>query len=178
MRSLLTLGYALVASALLLASSAPADAAAKKAAASANKPDLIGQFRDWEAATHSEAGQTICYAFTRAESSEPAVPGRGGVVLTVTQRPNLRDSVAISAGFAYPPKADVEVDVDKTDLSFYTAGRSAFARDGQAAMQAFKKGRVATAVSPDPKGGKVTDTFSLLGFTNAYEAAIKACPAK
>ncbi len=179
MRSLLTLGYALVVSALLLAPSAPADAAVKKAAAaSLNKPELIGQFRDWEAATHSEAGQTICYAFTRAESSEPAAPGRGGVVLTVTQRPNLRDSVAISAGFAYPPKADVEVSVDKTDLSFYTAGRSAFARDGQAAVKAFRKGRLATAVSPDPKGGRVTDTFSLLGFTNAYEAASKACPAK
>ena len=179
MRLLLTLCYPLAVSALLLACPVPAHAAVKKAAAATpNKPELIGQFRDWEAATHHEAGQTVCYAFTRAESSDPAVPGRGGVVLTVTQRPNLRDSVAISAGFAYPSKADVDVSVDKTDLSFYTAGRSAFARDGQAATKAFKKGRLATAVSPDPKGTKVTDTFSLLGFSNAYEAVDKACPAK
>ena len=73
----------------------------------ASGPKSIGKFEDWQAATHAEAGQTVCYAFTRAQTSAPPQSqGRGDVVLTVTQRPGGRDAVAISAGFAYPANAE------------------------------------------------------------------------
>lgn len=143
-----------------------------------NGPKSIGKFEDWQAATHSEGGQTVCYAFTRVQSSAPAVPGRGDVVLTVTQRPTGRDAVAISAGFAYPAGAEVVMAADKAELPFYTSGRSAFARDGHAATMAFDKARTAVAKSPAPKGITVSDTFSLRGFTPAYAAINKACASK
>lgn len=141
-------------------------------------PKSIGKFEDWQAATHQEAGQLVCYAFTRATTSQPAVSGRGEVVLTVTQRTTGRDAVAISAGFAYPNNAEVQVGVDQTQLAFYTANRSAFARDGRAAVVAFEKGRQAVAKSPGPRNATVSDTFSLRGFSASYAAANKACPAK
>ncbi len=101
------------------------------------------------------------------------------MVLTVTQRATGRDAVALSAGFAYPPNAAVTVQVEQNSLPFYTAQRSAFARDGHAAVVAFQKGGKAIAKSPAPRGsGEVTDTFSLRGFTAAYNAIDKACPAK
>ena len=139
-------------------------------------PKPIGKFEDWTAATHSESGQTVCYAFTRAQSSAPALPGRGAVVLTVTERSSGRDAVAIEAGFSYAPNATVTLQVDQTGLEFYTAGRDAFARDGKAAVAAFSKGSRAIARSPGPK--EVTDTFSLKGFEAAYAAIVKACPPK
>jgi hypothetical protein len=144
-------------------------------------PKSIGKFEDWTAATHQEAGQTVCYAFTRVQSSAPAVPGRGPVVLTVTERTSGRDAVAIEAGFAFAPKAAVAVQVDQTGLDFYTdpsSPRNAFARDGKAAATAFSKGSRAIARSPGPKDTAVTDTFSLKGFGQAYAAIVKACPAK
>ncbi len=150
----------------------------KPARPAANAPKSIGKFDDWQAATHAEAGQPVCYAFTRAQSSAPAVPGRGDVVLTVTQRSSGRDAVAISAGFAYAPNAEVQVTVDKADLGFYTSARSAFARDGHAATVAFTAARTAVAKSPGPRNTAVSDTFSLRGFTAAYAAINKACPAK
>ena len=65
--------------ALLLA--LPATAETNKPApakhATADSPKSIGKFDDWTAATHKEAGQTVCYAFTRAQSSAPSLPGRG-----------------------------------------------------------------------------------------------------
>ncbi|HEY0183633.1 MAG TPA: invasion associated locus B family protein [Rhodopila sp.] len=170
----------LLAVALLLAD--PAAAETKKTAAPAHPaptttgPRSIGKFDDWTAATHSESGQTVCYAFTRAQSSAPALPGRGAVVLTVTERSSGRDAVAIEAGFAYAPNTTVTVQVDQTGLEFYTAGRNAFARDGKAAVTAFGRGSRAIARSPTPK--EVTDTFSLRGFGAAYAAIVKACPAK
>lgn len=149
--------------------------AAKPAAASSAAPKAIGKFDDWEAATHAESGETICYAFTRATSSTPSVPGRGEVVLTVTQRPGMRDVVAISAGFAYAPGAEVTVQTDAGSFPFYTAQRSAFARDGHAVVAAFGKSAKAVAKSPGPHGAEVTDSFSLRGFSPAYAAVNKAC---
>jgi hypothetical protein len=164
--------------ALLLA--LPATAETNKPApvkhTTADSPKSIGKFDDWTAATHKEAGQTVCYAFTRAQSSAPSLPGRGSVVLTVTERSSGRDAVAIEAGLAYAPNATVTVQVDQTGLEFYTSGQNAFARDGKAAVTAFGKGTRAIARSPTPK--EVTGTFSLKGFAQAYAAIVKACPAK
>lgn len=144
----------------------------------APEPKQIGQFEDWVAATSSEHGQLICYALTYAKHSAPALPGREKVVMTVTERPSGRDAVAISAGFTYAANAAVTVQVDQTALDFYTAGRSAFARDGKAAVAIFGKARDASARSPGPKNATVVDSFSLKGFSAAYAAITKACPAK
>jgi hypothetical protein len=144
----------------------------------ASGPKRIGKWDDWQAATHQEAGQPVCYAFTRPTASAPGLPGRGDVVLTVTERAVGRDAVALSAGFNYAPSAEVEVVSDGVTLPFYTAGRSAFARDGRAATTLFSKGHQAQAHSPGPRGQGVVDTFSLRGFTQAYAAIVKACPAK
>lgn len=139
-------------------------------------PKRIGKWEDWQAATYQEAGQTVCYAFTRPVSSSPAIPGRGDVVLTVTDRPGTqRDAVALSAGFAYAPNAEVELTADGATLRLYTSGRSAFARDAPAAMAMFGKARQAVARSPAPRGGTVTDTFSLRGFGAAVAAIKKVC---
>ena len=108
-----------------------------------------------------------------------ALPGRGKVVLTVTQRPSGRDTVAISAGFPYRKDATVTLQVDTTGLDFYTSQSSAFARDGKAAVAAFQRGQEAQARSPGPRDGQViVDTFSLRGFSAAYAAINKACPAR
>jgi hypothetical protein len=153
-----------------------ASAAPAKPAAKAAGPQSIGKFEDWTAATHQEGGQTVCYAFTRAQTSSPALPNRGSVILTVTERPSLRDTAAIDAGFTYPPNTNVTVQVDQTGLDFYTSGRNAFARDGKAVVAAFGRGSRAIARSPGAK--EVTDSFSLKGFGAAYAAIVKACPAK
>ncbi len=143
-----------------------------------NAPKSIGKFEQWQAATHQEGGQQVCYAFTRATSSLPTLSGRGDVVLTVTHRTAGRDAVAISAGFAYPVNAEVQVTVEPAQFVFYTASRSAFARDGRAAVAAFERGKRAVAKSPGPRNATVTDTFDLRGFSKAHAAINKACPAK
>jgi hypothetical protein len=157
-------------------STAPAKPGPTHPAPAAAGPKQIGVFEDWTAATHLESGQTVCYAFTRAQTSVPKLPGRGQVIVTVTERSSLRDTVAIDAGFNYAANAAVTVQVDQTGLEFYTSGRDAFARDGKASVAAFAKGSRAIARSPGTK--EVTDTFSLKGFSAAYAAIVKACPAK
>lgn len=141
-------------------------------------PKPLGKFESWVAATHLEGGQTVCYAFTRAQNSAPKLPGRGDVVLTVTERPGGRDAVAVSAGYAYPANAEVKMRVERGELDFYTAQRSAFARDGHAAAIALLKSREAVTRGPGPRGTTVTDSFNLRGFDAAYAAISKACPGR
>ncbi len=150
--------------------------AAAPAASNGPNPAPLGVFADWTAATYVQGGQTVCYAFTRPTSSTPALPGRGQVLLSVTERSGARDEAALSAGFAYAKGAQVTVTVGRTSLALYTAGDAAFARDGAAAVRVFKIGYTAVAHSPNPHGGTVTDSFSLRGFTDAYNAIVKACP--
>ena len=50
-------------------------------------------------------------------------------------------------------------------------------RDGKAAIATFQKGSEAQARSPGPHDAHVVDTFSLRGFSAAYAAINKACPA-
>lgn len=156
-----------------------AAAQTRPAAPAANTPKALGKFEDWQAATFSEGGQTVCYAFTRARSTSatPAISGRGEVLLTVTHRLAARDAVSIGAGFQYAANAAVVVQADAATLDFYTAQRSAFAREGRQAVTAFQKAGSAVAKSPGPKG-PVADTFSLKGFSAAYAAIGKACPPK
>lgn len=144
-----------------------------------DEPKPLGRFENWTAATHLEGGQMVCYAFTRAQNSVPRLPGRGDVVLTVTERPTGRDAVALSAGYNYPANADVKLRVERGEQEFYTAQRSAFSRDGHVTVAALLKSREAVARGPGPHGSPmVTDSFSLRGFDAAYAAISKACPPK
>ena len=154
----------------------PAWAQTRPAPPRPDGPKSIGTFQDWQAATHTEGGHPVCYAFTRPKPAG-IVPGRGEVNLTVTQRPAMRDAVSISAGFAYAANAEVKMAAGTATLDFYTAQRSAFARNGAAAVAAFGRAPQAIAKSPGPRG-EVADIFSLKGFSAAYAAINKACPAK
>jgi invasion protein IalB len=168
---------------LSLAIAAPAAAQTKKPEpsphpAAAGAPKEIATFDDWIAASHGEGAQMVCYALSRAQSSTPKLPGRGEVVLTVSERPTVRDTVAIEAGFDFAKDAAVTVQVDQTGLDFYTRGQDAYARDPKAAVTAFQRGARAIARSPGPRKEQVIDTFSLKGFSAAYAAVVKACPEK
>ncbi len=164
MRFLTLLVAALAVSPVLAAPKPPAPSAA---------PKELGRFNHWIAATYQQAGHTVCYAFTRAGSEDPATGN--GPILSVTDRPGSRDEVAISAGPSYPKDFALPVQIGSTTLDFYTSGRDAFARDNKAAMSAMLPASSAIARVPGAKGGQTSLTFSLDGFTAAHAAMDKAC---
>ncbi len=163
---------------VLPALAAPRHSAAEHEAATTAAPKQLGQYGDWTAATYQQNGQTVCYAFTRAKATLPAQSGSVAPILTVTDRAGSHDEVAITTDFTYPKNATVTVQVDQTGLDFYTAAKDAFAHDNRAATAALKHGSEAIARGPGPKGAKLTDTYSLKGFSAAYEAIGKACPGR
>jgi hypothetical protein len=133
----------------------------------------LGKYGDWIAATYQQGGQTVCYAFTRArgvgQEASASAP-----LLTITERPSSRDEVAITGGPAYPKDASVMLQAGSAGIEMYAAGHDAFARDPKAAVAGLR--RSGQAVLRTQSHG--ADTFSLQGFAQAYEAIVKACPAK
>lgn len=144
------------------------------------QPQRLGTHQAWTAATHQEGGQKVCYAFTRPARSEGASQGRGPVTLTVTHRPNGRDQVAVSAGVPFARGAEVVMEIGNQEFrSYATVQSSAFFQGGSQAIAALRGGREAEVRSPAQAGrGAVTDTFSLSGFTAAYNAISSECPAR
>jgi len=151
------------------------------ASALAAAPASLGTFGDWTAATYGTGAAKACYAFTTAQTSSPTIPGRGAAMLVVTERKSAHDEVTLSAGFSYPAKPTVTLDIDGNNISFYTQGETAFTTSGGAAISAFQQGSSAKATSSAPAGtlpggGTVIDNFSLAGFSAAYTAITTACP--
>ncbi len=138
-------------------------------------PTSLGVFADWTSAQYGAGGARVCYAFTRAIGSAQTP---SAAMIIVSERSTSRDEVVVQATSAYPPKTEVAMQVDRQPpLSFYTAGRAAFSRDGRATVIGMQKGSAATATWAR-KGGKQVERFSLAGFSAAYGAIVKACPAK
>jgi invasion protein IalB len=154
-------------------------AAAPAAAQQRAEPQRLGVHGSWTAATHVENGQKVCYAFARAARSENAPGNRGPVTLTVTHRANGRDQVAVSAGYPYPRAAEAVLTVGTTEFRSYgVVQSSAFFQNGAQLIAAFRNGREAVARSPGPPGRPaVTDNFPLAGFSAAYDAISRECPA-
>lgn len=150
-------------------------------AAATTKPQKLVQAQNWIAVVYRNHGQTICYAFTKVRDSIPPLAHRGPASLFVEESPAQRDVVQIDAGFNYSANASASLDVDATHLEFGTnrfyRPETAYARDGAAAVAAFRQGSLAVAHSQTDDGHAVTDSFSLAGFAAAYAAIVKACPA-
>ena len=143
------------------------------------QPQRLGNHQSWTAATHQENGQKVCYAFARASRSEGGPQNRQNVTLTVTHRQGGRDQVAISVGYPLPRQAESVLTVGTTEFRSYgVVQMSAFFQNGAQLVTAFRAGRDAVARSPGPPGRPaVTDTFPLSGFSAAYDAISRECPA-
>ena len=151
------------------------------AAMAASSPTPLGPnkgvYGDWIAATYGTGSSKICYAFTKPTHSSPALSHRGMPMLTVSERHGSRDEISVTPGYDYPPKASVTMHAGKSSIPFYVQDNIAFTGHVTDALTAFKRENVATATSSGPRGVKtVTDSFSLRGFTAAYNAIVKACP--
>ena len=147
----------------------------------ANGVSPIGAFRDWYTFQYQEEGSPVCFMVTRPTRSEGDYTRRGEVFMMVTHRPgrNSRDVVSILTGYTYREGSEATIAVDGGQpFTLFTEGENAWAYDSQtdqAAIAAMKAGTRAVVRGTSSRGTLTTDTFSLLGFTAAYEAITGAC---
>lgn len=151
-------------------------------AAHAETAKLLAKSGDWEAYAYGSGSAKVCYAASLAKKTSGEVPGRKGTsYVMVTHGPGKAANVpSIDLGFAAKEGSEAEAVMGNESVSFYTSGDTAWARSGDETrfMKALQKEKTLTVKSVPAKGKPVTDTYSLAGFKEAYQAIGKACGVK
>ena len=196
----LALGASLAFAGGALAETKPA-ADKPKTDAAATKPELVGSYGDWSV-FHSLSGKTkVCYTLAQPKQRDPDDLKRDPGYAFISERPSegVRNEVSLIMGFDVgAPSAESGAkdsgdakDKKKSKLVAPTAevGDSSFdllpkganlwvknAAQESALIAEMRKGKSLVVKATSKKGNLTTDTYSLSGFAQAIDRALKDCP--
>ncbi|MCJ9428101.1 invasion associated locus B family protein [Kordiimonas marina] len=161
--------------ALILGLSLPASAAAGR--------ELLGSYRDWDAIVSKHGNTKVCYMISMPKKSVASRSGasRGDIYITISHRPaaHVKNEVNVIVGYPLKEGSTMKVRVDgRHQFELFTEGEGAWAydpKDDTAMVNAMRAGSHLVAYGVSQRGTKTTDTYSLSGFTAAYNAITKAC---
>jgi len=154
--------------------------------AAAQNPKLVGSYSDWKALTFQEQGanqgeiKSGCYTIAEPIRKEGAYTTRKPVYALVTHRPSDKklNVITIIAGYQFKDGSDATVEVGDEKFSLFTKEDMAWARsdeDDAKIVDAMKRGADMVVHGTSSKGTETKDTYSLIGFTKAYNAIGQAC---
>lgn len=151
--------------------------------AHATTPDLtiLGTFQSWTAYSFQGTDGKVCYMAAEPAKSVGKYTYRDDVFLSVTHRPTDKtyDVVSIQAGFTYKKGTKPTIRIDnRKAINLEAVKDMAWVKESKTDKQLVQdmiKGGEAIAYGQSQRGTKITDTFSLKGFTKAYEAINEAC---
>ncbi len=198
------LAASLLVCAALLAGAIDASAAKKekdKDKDTPSKPALVGSYGDWKV-YHSAAGKArICYLLAEPKSRDPDDAKRDKAYAFISERPSerVRNELSFVMGFEVasaaeakerkkdkkPKKGDDDESVSPTaaigDAEFDLApkGNDLWIKnpaDEGKVIDEMRKGATLVIKAASKKGRTTTDTYSLSGFSQAVDKAIKDCP--
>jgi len=144
----------------------------------------IGRFGDWTAYEDGSGANKICYMGSSPQKSQGNYTRRGSIFFLVSHRPGdkVRGEVALETGYPFKKGSDATAVIDgKTTFKLFTQGESAWnsgAGADRKMVAAMKKGGRMVVKGRSQRGTLTTDTYSLKGFTAAFDAISRACPAK
>ena len=100
---------------------------------------------------------------------------RGPVIFYVFKEGDA-EYVRIDTGYPYDQDKYVKVSIDKNNYQFFGEDDSAWSmKDDSIIINAMKAGKSMTVVGFSQRGTETTDTYTLIGFTKAYESLQKDC---
>lgn len=151
-----------------------------QAAYAAGDPRPIGTFGDWSAYTFSDSGNKVCFMSAKPTTEKGNYTKRGEVMLFVTHWPDAqtKNVVSISTGYSYRNGSDATLTIDGKDFKMATEGETAWSKNqaaDDAITSAIRQGAGLTVVGYSGRGTKTTDTYSLKGSADAYDAISKEC---
>lgn len=146
----------------------------------AAEPKLLGTFKDWDAFALGSGPQKQCYMVSMPKKSTPAGVRHGKVYVMVTHKPARRvvGEVNILAGYTFLRDSTVSASTGRATEKMFTSGQEAWAYDpagDRRLVAAMKRGSNLTVRGTSARSTKTTYSFSLLGFTAAYNRITKAC---
>jgi hypothetical protein len=154
--------------------------AAQDAAGKPPVPEFVGSHRDWNVYKFQDDHQTICYIASEPKKQEGNYTRRGSPALLVTRRPgsHVVYEVSVDPGYVFLDGSNVQVEVDKRKFLLFTRGEHAWTpkeQDDRDLINAMKRASDMKVRGTSNKNTYSVDTYSLLGFSAAYDAMGQAC---
>ena len=148
----------------------------------AQTPKPIGSYGDWQALTYEENGKPVCYVFTEPAKKEGQYTSRGQVYALVTHRPSDKkmNVFTIISGYTFKEDTDAILEIGDQKFTLFTQEGMAWANDEDdpKIVEALKKGTGMVMHGTSNRGTETVDTYSLKGFSKAYDAIGDACGLK
>jgi len=118
-----------------------------------------------------------CYIGSLPVNSDiPEGKKRGDVYILVYRINNNPETIIqINSGYPYKNEESVNVKIDKKNYEFYADEDSAWTNNDKEVVFAMKKGVKLTVSGISSRGTKTVDTYTLNGFTAAYNKLTKDC---
>lgn len=151
------------------------------AANAKDKNNPLGSFRKWDAFKLTASnGAVTCYMISQPTKSLPENARRGDIYVTVTHRPKMKvkNEVNIIVGYPFQANSSPSAVVGSRSFSMFTEGDGAWLRspkEDSDIVSAMKSGDSLVFHGTSSRGTNTRDTYSLSGFTAAYNAITKAC---
>jgi len=139
-----------------------------------------GQFKNWSARNSLVDKQLVCFAVSSPIGQNPKNINRAESRLFVTFRSadKVMNEISVTSGYPYKPNFPVVISINKKEYDFEPEDNFAWLLSNAEEIElinSMKKGSTLKILGVSSKGTKTEDTFSLAGFTDAYEAAKKRC---
>jgi Invasion associated locus B (IalB) protein len=166
---------------LALAAVPPHPANAQTGAAAA-APRQISAHRDWAVYEITDSRGRVCFIYSAPTEQSGNYSRRDPPALMVARLPGrpVNEEVSVQPGYTYRDKSSVEVKVDGRPFTMFTHGEHAWTRsndEDRALINAMKAGATMTVRGTSVRNTYSLDTYSLSGFTAAYEAMRSGCGA-
>ncbi|TVQ36841.1 MAG: hypothetical protein EA356_04995 [Geminicoccaceae bacterium] len=149
--------------------------------ASAAEQTFVATYRAWSLFTYQDGTSRMCFIASEPTRRDGNYTRRGDPALLVTRLPGQAGSseVSMQPGYNLQEGSTVRVVVDGNQrFELFTQGQYSWTRtpaEDQALIAAMRAGIELTARGTSTRGTWSEDTYSLLGFTAAYNAMEQAC---
>jgi hypothetical protein len=152
--------------------------------ASAVQPELLGTFKNWGAYQVETGDGKVCYALSRPTATEPARIKRDPAFFLINDWParHARAEPEIVPGFQYKDASSVTAQLGSDTITFFTKNDGGAGgawveaqADEERLINAMKTASEAVVTGTSKRGTVVRDTYSLVGFGDAFDKAQSAC---
>lgn len=140
--------------------------------------ELQRKFQDWNVFKVQRGDQTVCYTASIPIKSDGNYDKRGEPFFLVTNIENDADEISVSSGFIFNKKSDVEVSFGSKKFYLFPYRAMAWCNDKNDDIEVIKEMQkheemVIVGIARD---GKIAnDTYSLIGFAQAYQNMKEIC---
>ena len=134
---------------------------------------------DWTLSKVKVEKDDLCYIASLPTEKEGTYKKRGEPYITVVRKKGATyDEISLSSGFIYDPEKDIEVSILKRKFPMFSNEEKAWTydkNDDVEMVKLMKKAAKMYVVSYAKTGVKANDTYSLIGFNEAYSKMIELC---